>query len=73
MTPRRCVAASLPNFGDLIVRQLDRTIERINFTAVRRGIFEYADDDAALVLTGDGCVPACRERCVHDALADHRG
>ena len=34
-------------FGDLVVRQFDRTIERINFTPMRFGIFEYADDDDA--------------------------
>ena len=39
-------------------------LERIHFTAVRFGVFEYADDDVALVLTGDGRVPAL-SRTVH--------
>lgn len=55
------------------MRQLDRTIERINLAAVRFGIFEDADDNAALIFTGDRRVPPTCEWRVHDPLADHRG
>ena len=39
------------------MRQFDGAIERIDLATVRLGTLQDADDDAALILTGDG---ACR-------------